>query len=93
ILLVDFIRHTRTANKSLLQTLIEAGMIRFKPIVLTAAAAMIGAAVILTDPIFQGLAISLLFGLASSTLLTVLVIPAIYIVLRDDGRPMEEPAP
>jgi multidrug efflux pump subunit AcrB len=50
-------------------------MIRFKPIVLTAAAAMIGAAVILTDPIFQGLAISLLFGLASSTLLTVLVIP------------------
>jgi multidrug efflux pump subunit AcrB len=48
---------------------------------------MIGAAVILTDPIFQGLAISLLFGLASSTALTVLVIPAIYIILRDDGMP------
>jgi multidrug efflux pump subunit AcrB len=45
---------------------------------------MIGAATILSDPIFQGLAISLLFGLASSTLLTVLVIPAIYIVLRAD---------
>ena len=57
--------------------------IRFKPILLTALAAMIGAAVILPDPIFQGLAISLLFGLASSTLLTVLVIPAIYIALRD----------
>jgi multidrug efflux pump subunit AcrB len=85
ILLVDFIRHTRSADKSLRETLLEAGMIRFKPIVLTAAAAMIGAAVILTDPIFQGLAISLLFGLASSTLLTVLVIPAIYVVLRDDG--------
>ena len=65
---------------------------RFKPILLTALAAMIGAATILLDPIFQGLAISLLFGLASSTLLTVLVIPAIYIVLRDDGRPLE-PAP
>ncbi len=91
ILLVDFIRHTRSADKSLRETLLEAGMIRFKPIVLTAAAAMIGAAVILTDPIFQGLAISLLFGLASSTLLTVLVIPAIYIVLRDDGRPLPEP--
>jgi len=87
ILLVDFIRHARSDDKSLRDTLLEAGMIRFKPIVLTAAAAMIGAAVILTDPIFQGLAISLLFGLASSTLLTVLVIPAIYIVLRDDGRP------
>ena len=84
ILLVDFIRHARAPEKSLRQTLLEAGMIRFKPIVLTAAAAMIGAAVILTDPIFQGLAISLLFGLASSTLLTVLVIPAIYVVLRDD---------
>ncbi len=92
ILLVDFIRHTRSPDKSLRQTLLEAGMIRFKPIVLTAAAAMIGAAVILTDPIFQGLAISLLFGLASSTLLTVLVIPAIYIVLRDDGRPLEHVA-
>ncbi len=90
ILLVDFIRHTASAEKSLRETLIEAGMIRFKPIVLTAAAAMIGAAVILTDPIFQGLAISLLFGLASSTLLTVLVIPAIYIMLRDDGRPLAE---
>ncbi|HAE26844.1 MAG TPA: hypothetical protein DCG58_06785, partial [Hyphomonas adhaerens] len=55
---------------------------RFKPILLTALAAMIGAAVILTDPIFQGLAISLLFGLASSTALTVLVIPAIYVALR-----------
>ena len=53
--------------------------------------AMIGAAVILFDPIFQGLAISLLFGLASSTLLTVLVIPAIYIVMRDDERPLDAP--
>ena len=90
ILLVDFIRHARSPDKSLRETLLEAGMIRFKPIVLTAAAAMIGASVILTDPIFQGLAISLLFGLASSTLLTVLVIPAIYIVFRDDGRAVPE---
>jgi len=85
ILLVDFIRHARLPGKPLRDVLIEAGRIRFKPIVLTAAAAMIGAATIVSDPIFQGLALSLLFGLASSTLLTVLVIPAIYIVLRDDG--------
>ncbi|SSC72931.1 unnamed protein product [Ciceribacter sp. T2.26MG-112.2] len=82
ILLVDFIRHAKTPDRDLTDVLIEAGSIRFKPILLTALAAMIGAAVILTDPIFQGLAISLLFGLASSTLLTVLVIPAIYRVLR-----------
>ena len=53
---------------------------------------MIGAATILTDPIFQGLAISLLFGLASSTLLTVLVIPAIYVWLRDPDSPPPPPA-
>ena len=81
ILLVDFIRHA-DPEKDKVETLIEAGAIRFKPILLTAIAAMIGAAVILTDPIFQGLALSLLFGLLSSTLLTVLVIPAIYRVFR-----------
>lgn len=87
ILLVDFIRHVRQPDRPLLDVLLEAGAIRFKPILLTAVAAMIGAFVILADPIFQGLAISLLFGLASSTALTVLVIPAIYVVLRGDRQP------
>ncbi|MFN3846100.1 MAG: efflux RND transporter permease subunit [Paracoccaceae bacterium] len=81
ILLVDFIRHADPA-KSPTEVLIEAGAIRFKPILLTAIAAMIGAVTILSDPIFQGLAISLLFGLFSSTLLTVLVIPAIYRIFK-----------
>lgn len=84
ILLVDFIRHGQGVTVDLL---IEAGAIRFKPILLTAIAAMIGAVVILADPIFQGLAISLLFGLLSSTLLTVLVIPAIYRVFRTGPEP------
>ncbi len=84
ILLVDFIRHAHKPGVALVDVLLEAGAIRFKPILLTALAAIIGAITILTDPIFQGLAISLLFGLASSTLLTVLVIPAIYIWLRGD---------
>jgi multidrug efflux pump subunit AcrB len=87
ILLVDFIRHGAEEGEPLRETLLRAGAIRFKPILLTAIAAMIGASVILGDPIFQGLAISLLFGLASSTLLTVLVIPAIYIVFKDGDAP------
>ena len=82
ILLVDFIRNADPTGKGPVDILIEAGAIRFKPILLTALAAMIGAVVILSDPIFQGLAISLLFGLLSSTLLTVLVIPAIYRVFK-----------
>jgi len=79
ILLVDFIRGEGDVT---VESLIRAGTIRFKPIFLTAVAAMIGAVVILADPIFQGLAISLLFGLMTSTALTVLVIPAIYRVFR-----------
>ncbi|HHL43864.1 MAG TPA: efflux RND transporter permease subunit, partial [Hellea balneolensis] len=91
ILLVDFVKHGQTPDMPLKEVLIQAGSIRFKPILLTALAAMIGAAVILSDPIFQGLAISLLFGLASSTALTVLVIPAIYVALRGpDWRPKVE---
>ena len=89
ILLVDFIRHgAGESGKTLREVLLDAGATRFRPILLTALAAMIGAATILTDPIFQGLAISLLFGLASSTLLTVLVIPAIYVWLRDADAPI-----
>ncbi len=90
ILLVDFIRRRRAEGAVLRQALLEAGAIRFKPIFLTAAAAMIGAAFIMADPIFQGLAISLVFGLASSTALTVLVIPALYVWLRDDHKGMGE---
>lgn len=86
ILLVDFIRREQDGHQSLRDVLLEAGAVRFKPILLTALAAMIGAVTILSDPIFQGLAISLLFGLASSTILTLLVIPAIYVTLRDDVK-------
>jgi multidrug efflux pump subunit AcrB len=91
ILLADFIGHARGPDRPLIDVLLEAGAIRFKPILLTALAAMIGAAVILADPIFQGLAISLLFGLASSTALTVLVIPAIYVALGRGEQAHEHP--
>ncbi len=87
ILLIDFIRHGALEGMTMRQCCITAGAIRFRPILLTALSAMIGAAAIITDPIFQGLAISLLFGLLSSTLLTVLVIPAIYIVFRENVMP------
>ena len=93
ILLVDFIRARQAEGAPLRDSLLEAGAVRFRPILLTALAAMVGAAVILLDPVFQGLAISLLFGLASSTALTLLVIPAIYVWLRDDGRPASPTGP
>ena len=84
ILLVDFIRREQSLGRPLREALLAAGAVRFLPIFLTAITAMSGAAFILVDPIFQGLGISLLFGLASSTALTLLVIPAIYWVVRGE---------
>lgn len=75
ILLVDFINQQRAAGIELATAVMNAGQVRAKPIILTALAAMIGALFILDDPIFSGLAISLLFGLFASTLLTLVVIP------------------
>ncbi|NGZ59733.1 MAG: multidrug transporter AcrB [Nitrospira sp. LK265] len=78
ILLVDFIQLQERAGVPLLEAVIKAGVIRTRPILLTAAALMVGAFVIVLDPIFQGLAVSLLFGVGTSTLLTLFVIPLLY---------------
>ncbi len=88
ILLVDFINHSLAAGLSLEHAVIEAGAVRAKPIILTALAAMLGAFFILSDPIFQGLAVSLVFGVLVSTVLTLLVIPLLYYtwLARDGGR-------
>ena len=78
ILLVDFIQAERRAGAPCLEAVIRAGTVRTRPILLTAAALMVGAFVIILDPIFQGLAVSLLFGVFASTLLTLVVIPLLY---------------
>lgn len=82
ILLVDFIDKERNAGRSLDDAVVRAAVVRAKPIVLTALAAMLGAFFILDDPIFNGLAISLIFGILVSTLLTLLVIPVLYYTMR-----------
>ena len=78
ILLVDFIRQQVAAGVELKEAIIQATAVRAKPIALTAMAAMLGALFILDDPIFNGLAISLIFGILVSTLLTLVVIPVLY---------------
>ncbi len=78
ILLVDFINHEIANGRELADAVIEACAVRAQPIGLTALAAMLGALFILDDPIFNGLAISLIFGIAVSTLLTLVVIPLLY---------------
>jgi multidrug efflux pump subunit AcrB len=78
ILLVDFINEQLAAGVEFKEAVIQAASVRAKPIVLTGLAAMLGALFILDDPIFSGLAVSLIFGIFVSTLLTLLVIPVLY---------------
>ncbi len=78
VLLIDFIEIRLNDGIPLKQAIIEAGAVRTTPILLTTAAVVIGASIILFDPIFQGLAISLVFGAIVSTLLTLIVVPLIY---------------
>ena len=78
ILLVDFIRQQISEGMPLREAIIQSAAVRAKPIALTGLAAMLGALFILDDPIFNGLAISLIFGIFVSTLLTLVVIPVLY---------------
>ena len=91
ILLVDFILQEQRAGKALEDAVIRASAVRARPIVLTGIAAMMGAFFILDDPIFNGLAISLIFGILISTMLTLVVIPILYYsfrnILRAEGQP------
>ncbi|MCA6065321.1 efflux RND transporter permease subunit [Thalassolituus marinus] len=78
ILLVDFINQQTAAGMRFADAVIVSAAVRARPIALTAVAAMIGAFFILDDPIFNGLAISLIFGIFVSTVLTLVIIPLLY---------------
>jgi multidrug efflux pump subunit AcrB len=82
IILVDFIELRRRQGAPLNEAVIDAGAIRFRPMLLTAAAVVVGASVILTDPIFQGLAVSLIAGAVASTFLSWPTIPILYYMLH-----------
>lgn len=78
ILLIDFIQMEWRDCGSLKDALIKAGAVRFRPIALTAAAVVVGSFVMIFDPIFQGLAIAMMFGAVASTALTLIAVPLLY---------------
>ncbi|KAF1711375.1 multidrug transporter AcrB [Pseudoxanthomonas kalamensis DSM 18571] len=90
ILLVDFINHLVERGQSLESAVVDACAVRAQPIALTALAAMGGAFFILDDPIFNGLAISLIFGILVSTVLTLVVIPLLYYGLLKRKRARQD---
>jgi multidrug efflux pump subunit AcrB len=87
ILLVDFIQLAEARGGSLGDAVIEAGTVRFRPIALTAAAVVAGGLVMVLDPIFQGLAVALMFGAVAATALTMVIVPLLYWELRRPRRP------
>jgi multidrug efflux pump subunit AcrB len=88
LLLIDFILDYRRQGYGLEEAVTEAGAVRFRPILLTALAIIAGSAIMVTDPVFGGLAVSLIFGTFASTALTLVVIPLLYLLWQ---RRMQTP--
>jgi multidrug efflux pump subunit AcrB len=92
ILLVDFIDAEIRDGKPRGEAVLRAGIVRARPIALTGVAAMTGAFFILDDPIFNGLAVSLIFGILVSTVLTLVVIPVLYYAFLERQAARQHPA-
>jgi multidrug efflux pump subunit AcrB len=91
IILVDFIELRRRQGMPLGEAVIDAGAVRFRPMLLTAAAVVAGASVILSDPIFQGLALSLIAGEVASTFLSRLAVPVLYYTVNARQQTSTQP--
>jgi multidrug efflux pump subunit AcrB len=89
ILLVDFVQLAERRGVPLAEAVIEAGAVRFRPIVLTALAVVVGGLVMVLDPIFQGLAVALMSGAIVATMLTMVVVPLLYWELQRRATPTE----
>ena len=93
IIVVDFIELRRREGMPLAQAVIDAGAVRLRPVLLTAAGVIAGSSVILADPIFQGLGLSLIAGIVASTFLSWPTVPILYYMLHKADSEVEIPAP
>jgi len=93
ILVVDFIELRRREGMPLAEAVIDAGAVRLRPVLLTAAGVIVGASVILADPIFQGLGLSLIAGGVASTFLSWPAVPVLYYMLQGRAAEIHQPAP
>jgi multidrug efflux pump subunit AcrB len=91
IILVDFIELRLSEGRPLAEAVIDAGAVRFRPMMLTAAAVIVGSSVILFDPIFQGLAVALMAGEVASLLLSRMTVPVLYFLVTRRSRSSAAP--
>ncbi|MGM0563768.1 MAG: efflux RND transporter permease subunit [Pseudomonadota bacterium] len=90
LILIEFIEIACAEGKSVRESVMNAGLVRMRPVLLTAATTMLGNLVITLDPVFKGLALAIIFGIVASTLFTLLVVPTVYYLLYE--RKNKEPS-
>jgi multidrug efflux pump subunit AcrB len=83
LILIEFITQARKAGETIRESLIQAGAVRMRPVLLTAGTTLLGNLVITLDPVFSGLAIAIIIGIISSTIFTLLVVPIVYALIFD----------
>jgi multidrug efflux pump subunit AcrB len=86
LILIEFITQARTSGESIKESLIQAGAVRIRPVLLTAGTTLLGNLIITLDPVFSGLAIAIIFGIISSTIFTLLVGPIVYLLIVDNEQ-------
>lgn len=86
LILIEFITQARDAGETIRESLIQAGAVRMRPVLLTAGTTLLGNLVITLDPVFSGLAIAIIFGIISSTVFTLLVVPIVYALIFDKPK-------
>jgi multidrug efflux pump subunit AcrB len=83
LILIEFISQARDRGEPIKEALIQAGAVRMRPVLLTAGTTLLGNLIITLDPVFSGLAIAIIFGIISSTIFTLLVVPIVYLLVFD----------
>ncbi|MEH6589102.1 MAG: efflux RND transporter permease subunit [Halioglobus sp.] len=89
LILVEFITQARSGGLPVKEALVQAGVIRMRPILLTAGTTMLGNLIITLDPVFNGLALAIIFGIIASTLFTLLVVPIVYLMVFESEDKVE----
>jgi len=84
LILVEFIGQARARGDTIREAIVQAGSVRMRPVLLTAGTTMLGNLIITLDPVFSGLALAIIFGIVASTLLTLVVVPAVYLLVFED---------
>ncbi len=85
LILVEFIGQARARGDTVHEAILQAGSVRMRPVLLTAGTTLLGNLIIILDPVFSGLALAIIFGIVASTALTLVVVPAVYLLIYQDS--------